>query len=139
MKLSEHFTLAELTITQVQADNRPIGQDLENLRRTALRMELVRKVLGDNPIVVTSAYRSPEVNKAVGGAPTSAHLRGWAVDFRCPKFGTPLQVARAIEASLVEFDQLIHEYESWVHISFDPRMRGQMLTISKAGKRPGLV
>jgi hypothetical protein len=90
-------------------------------------MEEIRTLLGDASIIVTSGYRSPFVNKIVGGSLTSAHLNGRAVDFICPAFGTPLEIAKAISASEIAFDQLIYE-ETWVHISFDPKMRREVLT-----------
>lgn len=131
--LSKHFTLAELSITQVRtADNTPPPRIIPALKDTAARMERIREVLGGNPVVVSSGYRSPLVNKIVGGAIASAHMTGRAVDFICPAFGPPLAIARAIIAAGVQFDQLIEE-GSWVHISFDERMRGQVLSKSPAG------
>lgn len=131
MKLSEHFSLEELTATSVRGpDNTPMPSIVSVLKDTASRMEGVRSLLG-HPIVVTSGYRSPLVNKVVGGVPNSAHLLGRAVDFICPEFGTPYDVARAIKGSGIQFDQLIREY-GWVHISFDPQMRGDVLTKASA-------
>ena len=72
------------------------------------------------------------VNRAVGGARTSAHLRGHAVDFNCYGFGSPKAVCRAIAASDLAFDQLIEE-GTWCHLSFDPRMRRQILTKREGG------
>ena len=59
--------------------------------------------------------------------PDSAHIDGYAADFVCPSFGTPADIARAIVASGLVFDQCIQE-GTWVHISFDPRARQQALT-----------
>jgi putative chitinase len=133
MKLSEHFTLEELTVTQVRnaSNNVPLAL-LPAIKDTAIRMEEVRELLGQ-PITVTSGYRSALVNKIVGGSTTSAHVNGRAVDFICPAFGTPLEIAQAIEASSIQFDQLIHEEETWVHISFDPKMRREVLTKRRHG------
>lgn len=126
-KLTTHFTLEELTVTQVRgANNTPPTGLIPALQDTADRMENVRDLLG-HPIIVTSGYRSPEVNKAVGASPTSAHIGGRAIDFICPAAGTPREVAAQIAASLIDFDQLIAE-GSWVHISFDPQLRKQVLT-----------
>lgn len=132
MQLSPHFTLEEMTVTQVRgaSNNVPLSL-LPVIKDTALRMEEVRSLLGNAPITVTSGYRSPFVNKIVGGSITSAHMSGRAVDFIAPSFGTPLEVAKAISASAIAFDQLIWEEETWVHISFDPKMRREVLT-----KRP---
>lgn len=138
------FTLEELTVSQTAArhgiNNIPKGDVLKNLHKTALMMVNIRKLLGDKPIIVSSGYRSPEVNAKVGGSNNSAHTLGYAVDFTCPGYGSPLEVAKAIaESELMEgIDQLIHEYNSWVHISFDPRRRGQLLTINKNGTKEGL-
>lgn len=133
MKLSEHFTLEELTVTQVRnaSNNVPLAL-LPAIKDTALRMEEVRALL-NAPIIVTSGYRSPLVNKIVGGSTTSAHMNGRAVDFISPAFGTPLEIAKAISASDIAFDQLIWEEETWVHISFDPKMRREVLTKRRHG------
>lgn len=141
MNLSPHFTLAEFTASQTAARrgiaNNPPPDVLERLKITAAGMEKVRAVLG-KPVTVSSAYRSPALNKAVGGAKNSAHVEGWAVDFNCHAFGSPLEVARKIQAAGIAYDQIIHEFGSWVHISFDPRMRGQELTVGPNGTTAGL-
>lgn len=131
-KLTAHFALEELVATQHRRiDNRAPPDVVERLRATAGRMEEVRKLLGDRVITVSSGYRSPALNRAVGGAPRSAHLTGHAVDFNCYGFGNPKAVCRVLAASSLAFDQLIEE-GTWIHISFDPRMRRQVLT-----RRPG--
>jgi hypothetical protein len=131
-KLTAHFALEELVATQHrEIDNRAPPEMVATLRNTAARMEEVRRLLGDRVITVSSGYRCPALNRAVGGARTSAHLTGHAVDFNCYGFGTSQAVCRAIARSGVAFDQLIEE-GTWTHISFDPRMRRQVLT-----KRPG--
>jgi len=137
--LSPHFSLAELTITQQRhLNNTPPDWVLENLQNTAEQMERVRALLG-KPIVVSSGYRSPAVNKAVGGSVTSAHTQGYAVDFICPGFGDPLAVCKAIAASDIRFDQLIEELGRWVHVSFEPRLRGQIKTYRAGVYRLGLA
>lgn len=141
--LSPHFTLGEFTESDIATrkgiTNAPTPDVLAKLRQTASGMEQVRALLG-HPITITSAYRSAALNTAVGGSAKSAHVEGWAVDFKCPAFGSPLEIARAIAASEIfqDVDQLIHEYGRWVHISFDPRKRGQALTISARGTVQGL-
>jgi Uncharacterized protein conserved in bacteria len=131
-KLTAHFALEELVGTQHrEIDNTPPSEVVATLRTTAARMEEVRRLLGDRVITVTSGYRSPALNRAVGGARTSAHLTGHAVDFNCHGYGGPRAVCAAIARSEIPFDQLIEE-GTWVHISFEPRMRRQVLT-----KRPG--
>jgi len=142
--LSKYFALSELTVSETAArrglKNIPFGKQLENLKQTAERMDAIREGLG-KPIIVTSGYRSPEVNAAIGGSRTSAHCHGLAVDFTCPGYGNPLAVAKAILASGIEFDQLIHEFGAWVHIGFaEPGKpsRKQTLTINKRGTLAGL-
>lgn len=143
MHLTKNFTLSEATRSdtaqQRRISNQPSAADLETLIATALMMERVRVLLGDQAIHVSSWYRSPELNKAVGGVPNSAHRLGHAVDFTCPGFGSVTDVCRAIADSGLQFDQLIWEYGRWVHISFDPRNRGEVLHIKQAGQyRQGL-
>lgn len=131
MTLSPHFTLEELMVTDKPLDNSPPNNILEILRTTAFYMEQVREVLGNVSITVTSGYRSPEVNKAVGGAKTSAHLLGYAIDFIASGH-TPYTIANVLARSNIKFDQLIYE-GTWVHISFDPKMRREVLTAHRNG------
>jgi zinc D-Ala-D-Ala carboxypeptidase len=135
--LTPHFTLAELCVTS-HGPNNPPSAVIERLRTaTAPMLEQVRTLLGDRPINVTSGYRSPAINAAVGGVATSAHLTGYAADFVCPDFGTPLEICGAISRSPLDFDQLIQE-GTWVHLSVDPRMRREVLTKAGVGFSPGL-
>jgi zinc D-Ala-D-Ala carboxypeptidase len=119
MKISEHFTLEELSFSEAAArlglDNTPIPVVITNLGLVAAVMERIRTLLGDRPIIVHSGYRSAEVNHAVGGVVTSAHCHGLACDFVCSAFGTPAEVALAILKSDIEYDQLILEC-GWVHV-----------------------
>lgn len=132
-KLTPHFTLEEMSATQHRdIDNRPPPDVVATLRTTAARMEQVRRLLGSRVITVTSGYRCPELNRAVRGARTSAHLTGHAVDFNCYGFGDARAVCRAIAESDLAFDQLIEE-GTWCHISFDPRLRRQVLTKRAGG------
>lgn len=132
-KLTAHFALEELACTQHRdIDNTPPPEVVGALRTTAARMEEIRRLLGNRVITVSSGYRCPTLNRAVGGAKTSAHLTGHAVDFNCYGYGTPRDVCTAIAESRVRFDQLIEE-GTWIHISFDPRMRRQVLTKRQGG------
>lgn len=129
MQLTDHFSLEELTATAHRGvNNDPPPAIVEKLKLTAQGLEHVRVLLGV-PIIVSSGYRSPELNLLVGGSVNSQHMRGEACDFIAPKFGTPLQVCRAIEASSLQFDQLIFE-GSWAHISFvsDRKPRRSVMT-----------
>lgn len=131
--LSPHFALEELIATQHrQYANLPPPSARAALRDTAQHMEAVRQLLGDRVISVSSGYRSPELNRAVGGAVNSAHMRGRAIDFCAYGFGTPLEVCRTIAASDLPFDQVIEEGR-WTHIAFDPAMRRQVLTKASGG------
>jgi hypothetical protein len=135
MKLSENFTLAEATYSEtairMDINNQPNEQQLENMVTVARNMEKIRDVLGGKGIRVNSWLRLPEVNVAVGGSKVSSHMDGWAVDFTCAGFGDPYAVCKAVEASGIKFDQIIHEFGRWTHISFAPEMRQQALTIFK--------
>jgi hypothetical protein len=143
-KLSEHFTLEGATHSdkaiELGIPNQPDERQLGNLHKSAEGMEKIRALLG-KPIRVNSWLRLPEVNVAVGGSKISAHMDGFAIDFTCAAIGDPLHVAKLIAGSGIEYDQLIHEYGRWVHISFDPGMRKQNLTIFRPeGKyKPGLL
>lgn len=138
MKLSDYFTLEELTHSEIAVrrglDNTAPPDVLPHLVLLAQALDKVRKVLGV-PVIISSGYRSVEINKAVGGVATSAHCQGWAADFIAPAFGTPQEVATAIKGAGIPFDQLIYE-GTWCHLSIAPAMRGNVLT---AHFRPGGV
>jgi putative chitinase len=133
--LSRYFTLEEMTFSSTAVrqniDNTPPAAILEKLRETATQMDAVRELLAQ-PITVTSGYRSPALNAVINGSPTSAHMSGKAVDFVSRKFGSPLDICRQIAGSDIQFDQLIQE-GTWVHISFDPRMRREVKTANFSG------
>jgi hypothetical protein len=131
--LTAHFGLEELCCSQHREfDNTPPPEVVAQLRLTAARMEEVRRLLDDKAISVSSGYRCRPLNRAVGGAATSAHLTGHAVDFNCYGFGDPLAVCRRLAESGLSFDQIIEEGQ-WVHVSFDPRLRRQVLTKRENG------
>jgi putative chitinase len=137
--LSNHFSLDELTATQHrEVDNTPSAQIVAVLTDTAEHMEAVRELLNGQPIHVNSGYRSPLLNRIVGGAASSAHMSGHAVDFICPGFGDPLAICHRLAASHLAFDQVIQE-GTWVHISFDPKGRREVLTRAGSGYVPGLA
>jgi zinc D-Ala-D-Ala carboxypeptidase len=132
MQISEHFSLEEMSFSEAAArlgiDNTPGPSVIDNLTRTAATMEIIRALLRSTPINVHSGYRSPQVNRALGGVASSAHCRGLACDFVCLAFGTPLEIARAILSSAIEYDQLILEY-GWVHVGL---AQGGMLSRREA-------
>ena len=129
--LSDHFSQDELTASQTATrqgiKNTPSPAVVENLRMLAALLEQIRTLLGDRSIHISSGYRSLALNRYIGSHDTSAHIRGYASDFTCPAFGTPIEVAKEIAESNLKFDQLIYE-GTWVHISCDPQNRRQLLT-----------
>lgn len=136
MNLSTHFTLAELTVTEHRnIDNTAPGSVVEALTRTARGLEGLRTLLGA-PVIVSSGYRCPALNKAVGGQPNSQHMLGEAADIICPGFGAPSVVASRLIDSGIDYDQLILEFDRWVHISFSAHPRHQALIIDHTGTRP---
>ncbi|TDF85668.1 D-Ala-D-Ala carboxypeptidase family metallohydrolase [Pseudomonas sp. H9] len=143
MNLSEHFTLAEMTVSESAArrdiSNTPDANSLENLRRLCTFLEQIRLLVG-RPVLVSSGYRSVELNRVIGGSPHSAHMQGLAADINVPGL-LPAALARRIADSALMFDQLILEYDSWVHIGLSTASeRRQVLTIRKGTSYlPGLV
>jgi hypothetical protein len=139
-QLSVHFTLEELTHTDHRKfDNTPNSQETANLIRLAGLLEDVKLLLGNKPIMVNSAFRSKQVNDAVGSKDTSQHRIGCAADIRVPNM-TPDEVVRAVIASDLPFDQIIREFDRWTHISVpsnpSDKARRQALIIDKNGTRP---
>lgn len=131
MKLTDHFSLAELTASataqRLGIDNHAGLEIVSHLTQLAMGLERIRSALDNKPLRITSGYRCAALNKAVGGARLSAHMDGWAADFVCPEFGTPLAIVRALQATAIPFDKLIQE-GTWVHVSFRPGARRQVYT-----------
>lgn len=135
MKLTEHFSWSEATATH-QRDpatglllpNEPGPAETAALLYAFTQLERVRSLL-EQPLHVHSAFRSREVNAAVGGSSDSQHMRGEAVDF--VPGNTQLRAAfQLIQRSSIPYDQLIEEAGSWLHISFVARRpRRQALTM----------
>ena len=134
MNLSEHFSLAELTKTNSGIANVPSEAQVENLKRLCRWLERLRKRWndkygdGDDPIIINSGFRSPEVNKAVGGVPTSNHLTGCAVDIRCIGMEQALRYAAILldisDMSREDFDELLIEQKRsviWIHFAVRPQ------------------
>jgi hypothetical protein len=143
MQLSANFSLAQLSASETALargiTNIPPPEIVENLKLLAAGLEQAQEVLG-YPLTISSAYRSPELNLAVGGAEKSQHCTGLAADFTCPEFGTPLDIAAALRDAGLRFDQCILEFGRWVHLSFSAEPRVRLLTIhdSKEGYLVGL-
>ena len=143
MKLSENFSLEELTNSETAArnnwDNTPNATELANLVRLAAFLEEVKAVLGGKPVMINSAFRSKMVNDAVGSRDTSQHRIGCAADIRVPSM-TPDEVVKAVIKSGIGYDQVIREFDRWTHISIPNTAGGtprrQALIIDKTGTRP---
>ena len=143
MQLTKHFTLEELTFSDAAMrhgiDNTPDEETIENLKRLcALILEPVRDIV-HKPVQVTSGYRSPLVNSLVGSKVTSQHVRGCAADIKVQGV-TPDVLVKAIIGSGLPYEQVIREFDSWVHVSVpnDPHAlpRRQALIIDKSGTKP---
>ena len=137
MKLSKYFTYNELTFSEtaerLKYTNAPPPKELKSLTNTAQQLDKVRELLGC-PVIVNSGYRSLAVNRAIGSSDNSQHVKGEAVDFRTTEH-QPREIVELIKKSDIEFDQLILEFASWVHISFSSRNRKQILIIDSKGSR----
>lgn len=138
--LSPHFTVEELSASATarlhRLDNTPTGTALQNLRHLANDvLERIRSLVA-KPVTVSSGYRSPEVNRLVRGEPNSQHVRGEAADINCPSIG-PVALFNEVRRSDIVFDQIIEEFERWVHVSYNhggPNRR-QVLRARKVGRR----
>jgi len=142
MNLSPHFTLEELTHSEVAArngwDNSPTQEEISNLQRLAYLLEKVKEAVGGKPVMINSGFRNKQVNDAVGSKDSSQHRIGCAADIRVPGM-TPRQVVEACITASVLFDQIILEFDAWTHISVstDPTLapRHSRLIIDKQGTR----
>lgn len=141
MNLSEHFSLEEFIRSdraKVRGiDNTPPEDLLPAMQLTARGLERVRELAG-HPLWILSGYRCPDLNKLVGGVPTSQHVKGEAVDIICPGLGSPKVLAKLIQANAIQigYDQLIADRNArseWVHVSFTAAPRGQALTMTTTG------
>lgn len=151
MNLSQHVTLEEFTASDTAArlgiDNTLPAVLMPVATDTAKMIERIRAFLCDQagrdiPIIITSGFRCPDLNTAIGSALGSDHPRGMAVDFKAPAFGTPLQVAQALagQVSILDIGQLIHEYGTWVHVSTrrPDKALNRIITIDRAGTHVGI-
>ena len=133
INLSPHFTLGELCKTRTGIENVPNEAQVENLKRLCRWLEQLRRRWnnlygeGDDPIVINSGFRSPEVNKAVGGVATSNHLTGCAVDIRCIGMEQALRYASILldlsDLNREDYDELLIEQKRnviWIHFAVRP-------------------
>lgn len=128
----KYFTIDELckssTAAQRGIDNTPTAEARKNLTELVERvLDPLREKWGA-PITVTSGYRCPKLNAAVGGAKTSQHLLGQAADLSTGSKAKNKDLFNLLRASGLPFDQLIDEkgYQ-WVHVSYGPRNRREVL------------
>ena len=124
-KLTEHFSLAELTVTNTGIDNTPPNNIVDNLYTLAQVLEKVRTQCKNNPIKVLSGYRSKDVNSAVKGGKTVDYMKGLAADFIVGNM-TLKEVFDTIRKSGIVYDQLIIE-PSWIHIGLSENPRRENL------------
>ena len=148
MRLTANFTLDELTRSataqRLRLDNTPPPGLLPQLQATAEMLQRIREHL-QRPIIVTSGYRGPDVNRAVGGVTSSDHTRGQAADIVVPSFGTPYEVAKALApmVSVLGIGQLALEGvkgKQWIHVStrLPEKAVNRVITITDAGAQVGI-
>ena len=128
-KLSEHFTLGEMTRSNSHPEiyNIPSHEAIANLTNLCKWLEVLRERAG-TPIIINSGYRSPQLNKKIGGVPTSNHLTGCAVDIRVEDMGQLIRYAAILldyaEESHQDFDELLIEKNRygaiWLHFAVRP-------------------
>jgi zinc D-Ala-D-Ala carboxypeptidase len=139
MKLSKNFLLSEITHSntakRLGITNAPKKEHLSNIQALIRKVvQPMRDALG--PIRISSGYRSPELNRAIGGSIKSQHCKGEALDLQFWKSGKMNNKAIYdwVIANDIEFDQMINEFDfSWIHISFkeDSNNRRQILEAYK--------
>ena len=134
INLSEHFSLAEMCKTEVKLKNVPNEAQVKNLKRLCGWLEMLRSEWnkrygeGNDPIIINSGYRSPAVNKAVGGVATSNHLTGCAADIRVAGIEQLIRYATILldisNESQEDFDELLIERSPkgtyWLHFAVRP-------------------
>ncbi len=137
MKITENFTMEELTHSGIAErngiQNYPDQKALGNLVRLANSLQEIRGLI-NSPLTVNSGFRCQDVERILKKKPDdwishSQHTKGNAADIRSHVFGTPYKLAETIINSPVKFDQLILEFNSWVHFGLsDGKWRNQVLT-----------
>ena len=140
MKLSEHFSLGELTKTKhITPDgNIPSRVVVENLKRLCFWLEELR-LRYNEPIIINSGYRSPSVNKLAGGSKTSNHLSGCAVDIRCAGKEQMIRYAAILldiaDGTKQDYDELLLEQHGsvcWLHFAVRPKDNRRRIAFLKA-------
>ena len=130
MLLSKNFSLEEFTRSEtadrVGIKNRPLFEHVLNLSFLASRMEVLRRILDNRPISITSGYRCHELNVTVGGSATSDHLKGLACDFFKPIGYSDNELKNLFLSKFGNFDQIII-YSSFIHVGLGSQMRRQVI------------
>lgn len=134
----KYFTLKELTKTKHKIKNIPNQEQLENIHYLVKEvLDPARAILG-HPITVSSGFRNPEVNRAVGGSSTSRHLKGEAADLTCYDNSALFDILKELD----NYDQLIWEYgtdesPAWIHVSTTKKInRKEILRAKKVNGEP---
>lgn len=136
MQITEHFSLDEFIFSEtahnLRIDNTPPSELMFNVTNTCLGLEKIRAFL-NMPIIILSGYRCEQLNNAVGGEKESQHVLGQAADIICPNYADPFHLAEVLKNNITYFniDQLILEYNRWVHVSFSDKPRAEMWTRKK--------
>jgi len=142
MQLTKNFTLAEFLRSQtatrlnIEEQFNPPQEVIDNL---TILCKKVLQPLRDKirkAVSVSSGYRCFKVNKAIGGATNSQHLKGQAADISAGGF-TPEQLYQRIKTSDIVFDQLIQEFDQWVHVSYNPVAKNNRRQCLRAVKQNG--
>lgn len=128
--MTKNFTIEELTRSSFAKRNNilnvPNEDQMRNLHYLAWRLEFIRLLLGNYPILVTSAFRNIEVNMGVFGSKTSSHLDGLAADIVPGNNKSLRDNVLSIRKSTLKFDQIII-YKKFIHVGFGPKMRRQVI------------
>lgn len=139
--LSPNFKLREMLISEtaprlgITEQYTPSAAVINNLTQLCVNILQPLRDRTRKGVNVTSGYRCKRVNTAIGGAKNSQHLVGQAADINVPNKSTE-ELYQYLKASGLPFDQLIQEFDNWVHISYNPalrRQRGQCLRAVKIG------
>ena len=146
MKLSEHFTLAEMTKTSYNIKNVPNEVQVENLKRLCSWLEMLRSEWnrrygeGNDPIIINSGFRSETVNNVIGGVATSNHLTGCAADIRVAGMEQLIRYATILldvsDQSREYFDELLLEYSPrggyWLHFAVKSKWNRRKVRLIQA-------
>lgn len=142
MNLTPHFTLEEMVRSEIAVrnsiDNTPSVQQMASLKRLCKDILEPLRALVEKPINISSGFRNPTVNSLVGGSPNSQHMKGEAADISVEGLTTQ-QLFDLIRASALPYDQLIQEFDAWVHVSHRANNRRQALFAKKNAQNKTVI